>query len=190
MAAVIISSHFPALVLIMDRKKSLMILTTGTISSLFSQSQNFYFSYSYSQYAIKKRTYHVMQSCDHCGSFIFSSGLQCQLCAMNVHLRCQKFIPALCGKDHYEKRGRLKVKISINEGYIYVKEGLIKLDTKDSLSMAVGREPQAKLRVKISSNLISDAKMRIKLLASLRSAIFREISIKNLLITLLARVNN
>ena len=70
------------------------------------------------------RTYHVMQSCDHCGSFIFSSGLQCQLCAMNVHLRCQKFIPALCGKDHYEKRGRLKVKISINEGYIYIKERL------------------------------------------------------------------
>ena len=146
MVAVIISSHFPAPVLIMDRKKSLMILTTGTISSLFSQFQNSYFSYSH--YAIKKRTYHVMQSCDHCGSFIFSSGLQCQLCAMNVHLRCQKFIPALCGKDHYEKRGRLKVKISINEGYIYVKEGLIKLHTTVSLSMAVGSEPKASVASK------------------------------------------
>ena len=46
----------------------------------------------------------------------------------------------------------------------------------------------AELRVKISLILMFDAKLRFALLASLRSAIFREIKADNLLVTLPAGV--
>ena len=28
----------------------------------------------------------------------------------NIHKRCREYIPSLCGRDHKEKRGRLKIK--------------------------------------------------------------------------------
>ena len=33
----------------------------------------------------------------------------------NVHTRCQKFVPPLCGRDHKEKRGRLKIETKIQD---------------------------------------------------------------------------
>ena len=37
-------------------------------------------------------------------------GLRCQHCTMNIHKRCREYVPNLCGRDHKEKRGRLKLK--------------------------------------------------------------------------------
>ena len=48
---------------------------------------------------------------------------------------------------------------------------------------------EAKLRVKISRTLIFDGKLRFALLASLRSAIFSEFLMDNILVTLPAGVN-
>ena len=49
---------------------------------------------------------------------------------MNVHKRCEKSgcIPNLCGADHTEKRGRLRLKISFSPKG---EEGLLNIESKN-----------------------------------------------------------
>lgn len=47
-------------------------------------------------------TYKRFTFCDHCGSLLyglFKQGLQCEVCSMNVHKRCQKNVANNCGID-------------------------------------------------------------------------------------------
>lgn len=40
--------------------------------------------------------------CDHCGSLLYGlikQGLQCEVCSLNVHKRCQKNVANNCGVD-------------------------------------------------------------------------------------------
>ena len=45
-------------------------------------------------------------------------------CEMNVHKRCEKNVPALCGIDHTERRGRIKVKITHTNNKLVVNGSL------------------------------------------------------------------
>ncbi|KAK7789644.1 hypothetical protein R5R35_007710 [Gryllus longicercus] len=47
-------------------------------------------------------TYRRFTFCDHCGSLLYGlirQGLQCEVCSMNIHKRCQKNVANNCGID-------------------------------------------------------------------------------------------
>uniref|UniRef100_A0AC35U9B1 Protein kinase C n=1 Tax=Rhabditophanes sp. KR3021 TaxID=114890 RepID=A0AC35U9B1_9BILA len=87
------------------------------------------------QHKWKVQSYQSPTFCDHCGSLLYGiihQGMKCQSCDSNVHHKCVKYIPNMCGTEHTEKRGRILLDIKIESSimYIHVKEAknLIPMD--------------------------------------------------------------
>lgn len=53
----------------------------------------------------RSHSYQFLTFCDHCGSLLYglySQGMQCKVCKMNVHKRCATNVPNSCGIDEKE----------------------------------------------------------------------------------------
>lgn len=72
------------------------------------------------QHKFKVNSFSSPVFCDHCGTLLYgilNQGIKCTVCKIIVHKRCQANVPALCGLDQTERRGRIRISVLVSHGH-------------------------------------------------------------------------
>jgi Ca2+-dependent lipid-binding protein len=81
---------------------------------------------------------------------------------MNVHKKCQKFVPDLCGLDHTERRGRIRLSV--------------KLEKENKLHIEI---IEARNLIPMDPNGLSDPYVKIKLIPTTPDATKKQLQSKH-----------
>ncbi|VDK47042.1 unnamed protein product [Anisakis simplex] len=114
------------------------------------------------QHKWKVQTYSSPTFCDHCGSLLYGlihQGMKCQSCDANVHHRCVKYVPNMCGTDHTEKRGRIYLVICVESGVLHIHGEYVDKENEDCFIVK-----EARNLIPMDPNGLSDPYCKLKLL--------------------------
>ncbi|MCP9265350.1 Protein kinase C [Dirofilaria immitis] len=121
------------------------------------------------QHKWKVHSYSSPTFCDHCGSLLY--GQKCQSCDVNVHHKCVKYVPDMCGTDYIERRGRIHLSIQVENDILQIKvheaRNLIPMDP-NGLS-----DPYCKLKL-IPDDHSSKSKKKSKTIKSTLNPVWNE----------------
>ena len=118
-------------------------------------------------------TYTSPSFCDQCGSILYGilrQGLKCKACDFNVHKKCQENVPDLCGCDHHERRGRLKIRLSIETSHDDSNKTPSVSPSTSSSQILVCDIKEAKNLIPMDPNGFSDPYVKVKLLPESKSS--------------------
>jgi Ca2+-dependent lipid-binding protein len=80
---------------------------------------------------------------------------------MNVHQKCQKFVPDLCGLDHTERRGRIRLSVR------YEKENKLYIELTEARNL-----------IPMDPNGLSDPYVKVKLIPTTPDATKKQLQSK------------
>ncbi|XP_033098590.1 protein kinase C-like [Anneissia japonica] len=88
--------------------------------------------------------------------------MKCSSCEMNVHERCIKHVPNLCGSDHTERRGRIHLSVQVDGGKLHVKV----IDAKNLIPMDPNGSSDPYVKLKLIPDSSGRSKQKTKTIKS------------------------